>query len=93
MICRHVLVVVSGTLTDEWTPMALREAICQLRKSNPKKWIKALCDLGVEVEEDDCSCLNFLDGNWSECPLFAPRGSKRESEDKPINEYGYPLQY
>lgn len=74
--------------------MALRDANCTLRGSNPEKWNEVLRCKGVHVEDDDTACMHNLDGTWRRCPLFVERTAPKQEEDEddvPRNKHGYPL--
>ncbi|MBW2730929.1 MAG: hypothetical protein JRH20_00965 [Deltaproteobacteria bacterium] len=103
MACRHLRFVIPEDRGDEWVPMALREAKCALRGSNPEKWNEVLRCHSVPVEGDDTACMHNLDGTWKRCPLSVERTPRKEREailveeegqeddDVPRNEHGYPL--
>lgn len=105
MACRHLRFDPAAFAGEEWVPMALREATCMLRRSNPEKWNQVLRCRGHEVEGDDVHCLHNLEGTWDVCPLYRQRqqaeakpapepvdGAAEDKEDDvPRNEHGYPL--
>ncbi len=94
MACRHLYYEEAFVPEFEWTPMAMREAICLLRRSNPEKWAGVLRNFGIEVEENDYHCMQNLDGDWEACPLCVPRGvTGKPPADVPRNEFGLPLLY
>lgn len=72
--------------------MALREATCSLRASDPRTWNGVLRSYGVEVDDVDIACPQNCGSSWSRCPLCAPRlPAGRRRADVPRNEYGAPL--
>ncbi len=89
MICRHFYLQDPDNEAGEWTPPALRETVCLLRKSNPEKWNMKLAAEGVIIEKDDICCLRNTDGNWKECPLYVERAQNQEAPK--TNQYGFPL--
>lgn len=106
MACRHLRFDPAAFAAEEWVPMALREATCMLRRSNPEKWNQVLRCQGHEVEGDDVHCLHNLEGTYHVCPLFRDRQaasasrpapepvdpqSEADEDDVPRNEHGYPL--
>jgi len=81
MTCAHFTFLPPETPAGQWTPPALRDTECLLRKSNPEKWTETLISMGIEASMDDCSCLRNLDGDWEQCPLFVPRGGRKKREE------------
>ena len=84
--------------------MALREAFCALRQSDPSRWNGLLREHGFDLDADDFDCMRNLEGDWRRCPLFKERptatlgGSPHpdsdgddSDDDVPRNEHGYPL--
>jgi hypothetical protein len=59
--------------TDEWVPMALREATCLRRSGEPRYWNAELRKLGYDIEDDDCHCLHNLASSWTQCPFYQCR--------------------
>jgi hypothetical protein len=108
MVCRHIRFELAQFGEGEWVPMALREATCMLRSSNPEKWNQVLRCSDIEVEGDDTHCMHNLEGTWVECPLYRERKAREaaeaaaeaeadppeaeEDDDVPRNEHGIPLQ-
>lgn len=106
MVCRHIRFELAQVGAEEWVPMALREATCMLRSSNPEKWNQVLRCSDIEVDDDDTHCMHNLDGTWVECPLYRERKAREAAEaaaadveppevddedDIPRNEHGIPL--
>ena len=103
MPCRNIrFEIESDNPEQEWVPMALREAVCALRRSNPEKWNQALRCEGVEIDDEDIHCLHNLEGSFRRCPLHAERSAQpagpkppaeepQDEHDEDHNEHGYPL--
>jgi hypothetical protein len=72
--------------------MGLRDGVCALRRSDPKRWNDHLRAIGVEVHGSDTGCLQNLDGTWARCPLCEAREPVGSfAVDVPRNAYGFPL--
>lgn len=101
MACRHIRFELVEGANSEWVPMALREATCMLRGSNPEKWNQVLRCNDVDVEDGDIHCMHNLEGTWDECPLYRERKAEaqvereqkkdEDADDQERNEFGYPL--
>jgi hypothetical protein len=84
--CRHLRFQQAGVGSSEWVPMALREATCALRSSNPDKWNQVLRCEGIDVDHDDVHCPQNLEGSYHRCPLYIERNPNKnaalEGEDE-----------
>lgn len=90
MACRHLRFDLADLASQEWVPMALREATCMLRRSNPEKWNQVLRCRGVEVGEDEIHCMHNLEGSWGVCPLYRERQAAQGVRDAAAAETSPP---
>ena len=58
---------------NEWVPMALRDTVCLRRQTDPARWNAALREHGIEVEDEDCSCVQNPSSSWDSCPFYDER--------------------
>jgi len=72
MACRFILFDPT-TPRDEWVPMALRDTTCLRRVADPTRWNARLREQGIDVDDEECHCVQNLNSAWETCPFYEAR--------------------
>ena len=72
MACRMIQFEPIKKRPQEWTPMALREAVCVLRK-NPGRHRSMKRSDGIDPDCGERGCKHNFDASWKQCPFYQPR--------------------